>query len=133
MRTKNGRAHTVPLSTAAQSALERHPRVKNPAGYVFCTNGDCHEGTRRAGRDTALDLPRPAPHPRHRHGAAGAAGARGGGGVEPRQRLACGRGRIYNRHAYDDEKRAAMEAWGGFVTGLAEGEAENVVRLEAAR
>jgi len=40
---------------------------------------------------------------------------------------------VYNRFDYADEKRAALEAWGNYVTRLAEGGADNVVQLAGAR
>ena len=39
---------------------------------------------------------------------------------------------VYQRHDYAPEKRQAMEAWGRFVTELAEGKPDNVVRLAEA-
>ena len=38
-RTKNARQHEVHLSGAALAVLKASPRVRNPAGFVFCTNG----------------------------------------------------------------------------------------------
>jgi integrase len=38
-RTKNGRAHEVPLSIKAFDILEGIQRIKNPKGYIFTTNG----------------------------------------------------------------------------------------------
>jgi len=40
---------------------------------------------------------------------------------------------VYNRFDYADEKRAALEAWGNYVTRLVEGGAANVVQLAGAR
>ena len=40
---------------------------------------------------------------------------------------------VYNKHKYEDEKRAALEAWGRQVEWLATGEtASNVVTLRTA-
>ncbi len=38
-RTKNNKAHTVPLSRAVLEVLENLPRVRNEQGYLLCTNG----------------------------------------------------------------------------------------------
>ena len=38
-RTKNRRAHDVPLSGAALAALEAAPRLAGPSGYIFTTTG----------------------------------------------------------------------------------------------
>jgi integrase len=39
-RTKNGRAHDVPLSQAAQAILAGVERIKSKAGYLFTTTGE---------------------------------------------------------------------------------------------
>jgi integrase len=38
---------------------------------------------------------------------------------------------VYNRFAYLDERRAALEAWGGYLTGLLQATTSNVVNLRA--
>lgn len=38
-RTKNGRPHEIPLSDLAVDVLDSLPRIKNPQGYLFTTNG----------------------------------------------------------------------------------------------
>ena len=148
-RTKNGRAHTVPLSTAAQSALEAHTRVRNPEGYVYCTNGRTPVQGFHKGRDNIaakmaevaaeergepVEIPHWTFHDLRRTCATGM--ARLGQPVHVVEAVLnhvsgtrAGVAGIYNRHAYDGEKRTALEAWERFVTGLAEGKAENVVRL----
>jgi hypothetical protein len=40
---------------------------------------------------------------------------------------------VYNRHSYDAERRAALEAWGRYIEALIGREAQNVVSLAAAR
>ena len=41
---------------------------------------------------------------------------------------------VYQTHDYADEKRRALDAWGGFVAGLAGDKArKNVVRLRTAQ
>ena len=39
-RTKNGRAHDVPLSDAAMAVLAGMDRIKSTAGYIHTTNGE---------------------------------------------------------------------------------------------
>jgi hypothetical protein len=36
---------------------------------------------------------------------------------------------VYNRHAYLEERRAALEAWGRYVEGLVKPASANIVRL----
>jgi integrase len=38
-RTKNNREHAVPLSAASIEIIKAIPRIKNPTGFLFCTNG----------------------------------------------------------------------------------------------
>jgi integrase len=38
-RTKTKRDHVVPLSGAAVEIITEIPRIKNPADFLFCTNG----------------------------------------------------------------------------------------------
>ena len=35
----NKREHVVPLSATAIEIIKAIPRIKNPAGFLFCTNG----------------------------------------------------------------------------------------------
>jgi integrase len=141
-RTKNGRAHDVPLSGAVRDVLAGVERIKGKAGLIFTTTGKppCQRllqgagasgrahgrgrgrGTRRARRDTALDVPRSAAHGGNRHGAAGHPGARHRGGVESCQRHRRRHRGVYQRHDYADEKRQALEAWGRQVLALVEGQ-----------
>jgi integrase len=39
-RTKNGREHLVPLSTAALALVEGLPKIKSKGGWLFTTDGD---------------------------------------------------------------------------------------------
>jgi hypothetical protein len=41
---------------------------------------------------------------------------------------------VYQKHEFSEEKRRALDAWGGFVAGLAGAKArKNVVRLRKAQ
>jgi integrase len=39
-RTKNARGHLVPLSVEVVEIIRAVPRIRNKAGFVFCTNGE---------------------------------------------------------------------------------------------
>jgi hypothetical protein len=41
--------------------------------------------------------------------------------------------RVYQRHSFADEKRAALDAWGDFVNAVVNEKATEVVRLERGR
>ena len=41
-RTKNGRSHSVPLSSLAKSVLAQVNHIDGALGYVFTTNGRTH-------------------------------------------------------------------------------------------
>lgn len=152
-RTKNGRAHTVPLSDAAGLELAAQTRVKNPAGYVFCTNGRTpvqgfHKGRNNIAshmaaiaakeRGEPVEIPHWTFHDLRRTCATGM--ARLGQPVHVVEAVLnhvsgarAGVAGIYNRHAYDEEKRAALGMWGRYVLDLAAGQkAENVVSIAGA-
>lgn len=142
-RTKNGRAHDVPLSEAAQDVLGAVERVKGNAGYIHTTTGESalqgyHKGrnhiAERMVEIAGQEIPHWTFHDLRRTAATGMArlgipvrvteavlnhvSGTGGGIVG-----------VYQRHDYADEKRQALEAWARFVGGLVEGTADNVVRL----
>ena len=152
-RTKNGRAHDVPLSGAVRSVLSAVERSEGAEGYIFTTTGTSAVSgffKARAHLATAMeriaaeelgqhvDIPRWTFHDLRRTAATGMArlgipvrvteavlnhvSGTGGGIVA-----------VYQRHDYADEKRQALEAWGRFVIGLANGSEANVVRLGGAR
>ncbi|MCK8483946.1 integrase arm-type DNA-binding domain-containing protein [Aliiroseovarius sp. S2029] len=144
-RTKNGRAHDVPLSGAAQDVLGAMERVKSDAGYIFTTTGESalqgyHKGRNHiADRMTEIagqEIPHWTFHDLRRTAATGM--ARLGIPVRVTEAVlnhvsgtAGGVVSVYQRHDYADEKRDALNAWGRLVGELVEGTADNVVRLEA--
>lgn len=155
-RSKNDQAHVVPLPAPAIAILKDLPRVASKAGYVFTTNGETAvSGFARAKErlddlmieamrsDAAepdkIELPRWTLHDLRRTFASGAARL----GIAPHIVEAVlnhksgqirGVAAVYNRYAYDPEKRAALETWGRFVEALVNGApAANVVELATAR
>ncbi len=152
-RTKNGRAHAVPLSRAASDVLAGVERVKGKAGLVFTTTGESpvsgfHKGRNHIAermaeiaaeeRGEPVEIPRWTFHDLRRTAATGM--ARLGIPVRVTEAVlnhvsgtAAGIVSVYQRHDYADEKRAALEAWARLVADLVEGRADNVVRIEGAR
>lgn len=148
-RTKNKRAHDVPLSKAAIAVLESKGRIKTRSGYVFTTNGltplqGFHKGRNSLAqlmleiaedeRAEVVEIPHWTFHDLRRTAATGMARL----GIPVRHTEAVlnhvsGTGggivAVYQKYDYDDEKRQALEAWGRFVVHLVDGKAENVVRL----
>lgn len=144
-RTKNGRAHDVPLSETARDVLGAVERVKGDAGYIFTTTGEgalkgYHKGrnhiAERMAEIAGQEIPHWTFHDLRRTAATGMArlgipvrvteavlnhvSGTGGGIVG-----------VYQRHDFADEKRNALEAWAHFVAELVEGRADNVVRIGA--
>lgn len=151
-RTKNGRAHDVPLSEAALDVLAGVDRVTDEKGrvpYVFTTTGNSPVSGFYKARATlaevmvqiaakergeAVDIPRWTFHDLRRTAATGMARL----GIPVRVTEAVlnhvsGTGggivAVYQRHDYADEKRQALDAWARFVMSLVEGKPGNVVRL----
>jgi integrase len=148
-RTKNARAHDVPLSGAALAVLGDKVRVKGDAGYIFTTTGaapvqgffkarehiaKAMEELASEGRPEAVAVPYWTFHDLRRTAATGMARL----GIQVRvteavlnhvSGTAGGIVAVYQRHDFADEKRVALEAWGRFVTDLVEGKSDNVVRL----
>jgi integrase len=152
-RTKNGRAHDVPLSGAVRDVLAGVERIRGDRGLIFTTTGKspvsgffkarAHIAEAMAGiaakeRGEAVEIPRWTFHDLRRTAATGM--ARLGIPVRVTESVlnhVSGTGSgivaVYQRHDYADEKRQALEAWGRFVLALVEGKDDNVVRLEAGR
>jgi integrase len=148
-RTKNGRAHNVPLSQATRMALDDVERIKGDAGLIMTTNGKTplsgfHKGRNRLAdrmievaseeMGQAVEIPHWTFHDLRRTAATGMARlgipvrvteavlnhvSGSGGGIVA----------VYQRHDYAEEKRAALEAWARFVSDLVEDKSVNVVRF----
>ncbi len=142
-RTKNGKAHTVPLSPQAMAIIEATPRIAG-CDYVFTTNGKVPVAE-FSHTKKVLDARLPAGmrkwrlHDCRRSMATGC--ARIGVDIVVVERLlnhTSGAFRgivgVYQRHGYEDERRVALDRWGRHIEALAAGEAEsNVVEYAAAR
>ena len=152
-RTKNGRAHDVPLSDAVQAVLGAVERIEGKPGFIFTTTGttpvsgffkarthlaEAMERLAAEERGEAVEIPRWTFHDLRRTAATGMARlsipvrvteavlnhvSGTGGGIVA----------VYQRHDYADEKRHALASWARFVLTLVEGKAANVVRLEGVR
>lgn len=147
-RTKNGRAHDVPLSGAALAILRETPRIGG-AGLYFTTTGttplsgfdkgrqhiaDTMEAIAAEEQGAPVSIPRWTFHDLRRTCATGM--ARLSVSVRVTEAVlnhVSGTGAgivgVYQRHDFAGEKRAALDAWANFVTELVDGRAENVVRL----
>ena len=152
-RTKNGRAHDVPLSDAVQAVLGAVERIDGKPGFIFTTTGttpvsgffkarahlaDAMERIAAEERGEVVEIPRWTFHDLRRTAATGMARL----GIPVRVTEAVlnhvsGTGggivAVYQRHDYADEKRKALETWACFVMSLVQGRADNVVQLEVAR
>lgn len=152
-RTKNARAHDVPLSAPAQAVLAGVERIESKRGLFFTTTGaspvsgffkarahlaEAMEKIAAKERGEAVAIPRWTFHDLRRTAATGMARL----GVPVRTTEAVlnhvsGTGggivAVYQRHDYADEKRQALDAWARHVAALVDGRRENVVALLGAR
>ena len=152
-RTKNKRAHDVPLSAAVREVLGSVDRVHGAPGFIFTTTGTSPvsgffkaRNALAAAMAQAAEKERGEPvtiphwtfHDLRRTCATGLARL----GIPVRVTEATlnhvsGTGGgivgVYQRHDFADEKRAALDAWARRVAALIEGEAGNVVQLVGAR
>jgi integrase len=152
-RTKNGRAHDVPLSRAAREVLADVERIEDDKGraqFIFTTTGETplsgfHKGrnhiadrmaaiaTEEAGEP--VEIPHWTFHDLRRTAATGM--ARLGIAVRVTEAVlnhVSGTGggivAVYQRHDYADEKRRALDAWARMVVEIVDGKgADNVVRI----
>jgi integrase len=149
-RTKNRKAHAVPLSPLARSIIAAMPRIESAKGFLFTTNGKTPVGgfskykrrldaamlaaARKERGDDVIIAPWRL-HDLRRSAATGMADL----GVQPHVIEAClnhvsgfraGVAGVYNVAEYRKEKRAALERWGAHLQGLVTGKAANVVALK---
>nr|WP_276592716.1 MULTISPECIES: site-specific integrase [unclassified Methylobacterium] len=145
-RAKNGQAHDVPLSSAAQSILGSLPRVAGQASYLISTTGNSGvSGYAKAkarldaemlalARTDAADGVDPESivlepwrlHDLRRTASTGMGRLK----IEPhvieavlnhRSGVIKGVAAVYNRYQYLEEKRAALEAWAAHIEYLTGG------------
>ncbi|WP_127143188.1 tyrosine-type recombinase/integrase [Pelagibacterium montanilacus] len=156
-RTKNGNAHTVPLSPLAQTTLAAQPELGR-AGLVFTSNGRTPssgwskhkrdldaamlaaavaEAQKRGKPSDDISLPAWRFHDLRRTAASGM--ARLGQPVHVVEALlnhksgtVKGVAAVYNRYDYADEKRRAANAWASYVETLVTNKPANVVQIRAA-
>lgn len=142
-RTKNGKAHGVPLSKAAQTVLRGVERIQSDTGLIFTTNDQTAlsgftKGRKRVADRMAeiagADVEHWTWHDLRRTAATGM--ARIGTPVQVTEAVLNhtsgvrgGLVSVYQRHDYADEKRNALEAWSRFVSDLVNGDANNVLRI----
>jgi integrase len=143
-RTKNNQPHEVPLSKAALVVLQNVPRIAS-SPFVLTTNGGGSPASGYSKNKRRLDalLPADMPpwrlHDLRRSCASGL--ARLGINLPVIEKVLnhssgsfAGIVGVYQKHSFADEKRAALEAWGSFVTAVVEGKpASKVVRLRGKR
>jgi integrase len=124
-RSKNRHAHEVPLSTAAINVIRSLPRFLN-SEYVFTTTGRSPiSGFGRAKKrlDDVLGIENWRTHDLRRTAASGMARL----GVGPhiiekvlnhKTGIISGVAAVYNRYAYEHEKREALERWSIHISSL---------------
>lgn len=147
-RTKNHRAHSVPLSPLVREIIDGAPRMENPEGLVFTTGSTPVGGfskykerldaamlaaaRKERSKDIAIEPWRL--HDLRRSCATGMAGL----GIEPHIIEAClnhisgfraGVAGVYNVARYAKEKRAALERWSAHIAGLVSGKPTKIIPL----
>lgn len=141
-RTKNNRAHEIPLSDPAIAVLNSLPRIGEQ--FALTTTGDSPSSGYGKGkrRLDALLPPDMAPWRLHDIRRTVASGmARLGVALPTIEKVLnhssgsfAGIVGVYQRHDFADEKRRALQAWGAFVTELVAGKPrKNVVALRRGR
>jgi len=147
-RTKNHRAHVVPLSAAARAIIEAQPRRANAAGkqrdLIFglaegpfsSWSGSKQQLDERIKEATGKALPHWTPHDLRRTAATQMAEL----GIQPHVIEAvlnhvsghrAGVAGIYNRASYEREKRIALDLWAAHLMAIVEGRESNIVTLKA--
>jgi integrase len=122
-RTKTGAPHTIPLSSAAQALLNSLPRLGD---FVFTANGTkpiSHWSQPKLRLDGASGVTNWRIHDLRRTAATGM--QRLGVNLQTIEAVLghmsgsrSGVVGVYQRHSFDAEKRAALEAWGAHVMAL---------------
>lgn len=152
-RTKNGRAHDVPLSQPVKDLLENMGRIDGLAGLYHTTTGRTPlSGFNRGRKHLAnrmlevaakelgepVEIPHWTFHDLRRTAATGMARL----GIPVRVTEAVlnhvsGTGggivAVYQRHDYAEEKRRALDAWAGLVAEIVAGNSDKVVQIGETR
>ena len=146
-KAKNDRAHGVHLSPLAVEIIERIPKLGGDGRLIFSTNGArpvSGFSRAKAALDARMrDLAGKSQigdwilHDLRRTAATGMARLNIAPHVVDRilnhvSGTIRGVAAIYNRHAYLDERRAALDAWGHYVESLVRPASANVVPLRPA-
>jgi integrase len=149
-RTKNKLAHTVPLPCMAQEIIADLARVAGEPGFLFSTNGRTPvsgfskikarlDGIMlKLARNEGADIPPWRIHDLRRTAATGM--ARAGVDLPVIERALnhvsgsfAGIVGVYQRYKFEDEVRAALEAWANLLCSIVEPrEAKNLAALAAA-
>jgi integrase len=135
-RTKNGKAHAVPLSRQARAVIEQQPRISG-CDFVFSSGSKPVANFSRVKKEIDKIMRPEAPwvvHDLRRTCASHM--ARLGITLPVIEKLlnhASGSFRgivsVYQRHDYANEKRAALAAWGREVERIVKGESAKIVKL----
>jgi integrase len=139
-RTKNHRAHTIPLSAAARKIIMGVDRIEN-CPYVFSANGRNPVSAwskAKAALDREMKIPPWRLHDLRRTAVTGMAEL--GIAVDVVElvvnHISGTRGGVagtYNRSEKMTDRRAALERWAGHLAGLIEGKPSNVASIAGKR
>jgi integrase len=124
-RTKGGRSHTIPLSTAAMALIEALPRIAS-SDFVFGRRPPGSWSQTKPELDKLSGVTGWHLHDLRRTAATGM--QRLGVNLQTIEAVLghvagsrAGIVSVYQRHSFSDEKRAALEAWGAYVMALVGG------------
>jgi integrase len=139
-RTKNRRAHTLPLAPLSRDIL-RGVKPLADSDYVFTTTGTAPVSgfsKTKARLDAAMGVSDWRLHDLRRTAITGM--ARAGADLHVIERAVNhvsgsfgGVVGVYQQHRFADEVRAAMEAWGNLLTSIVEGRPANVTPIRQRR
>jgi integrase len=121
-RTKGGRQHTIPLSSAATALIEGLPRIAK-SDFVFGSKAPANWSFAKSELDKLSGVAGWHVHDLRRTAATGM--QRLGANVQTIEAVLghvagsrAGIVAVYQRHSFSDEKRAALESWGAHVMAL---------------
>jgi integrase len=134
-RTKNHLTHVVPLPPLARDIIASVKPIASKAGFVFTISGKkpvSISSTHKHRLDALMGVQSWTQHDLRRTAATGMAGI----GIPPHIVEAClnhvsgakaSVAGIYNRAAYEPEKKAALERWASYIEGLVSGKSGNIL------